>query len=389
MQRVDRTTPSSSLPWLCGILLAGLSFGAATSVRGQGFSAEEVAQLRALPLPTNPSARLAIVGDEYILVGDLLPKVDAQIKRSVKVDLSQVPPDELKIVRLKLLRGLLVQTIQTKMLGQAFLLDKVGAASLKQREEARAQMDLQTAKMFWRGHVGRLKEKFEVDTNEELEALLAKEGTSLAQLAAESKDQMLKQAYLQEMLPEEPKISLQEIVRYYNQHIDEYYSEATARWEQLTVRFDRFPSREAAAREIQDMFREARFGGNVQSVAKARSQGPLAPLGGLHDWTAQGTLRSKPLDHKIFTVPLNRLSEIIEDEVGLHVIRVLERRPAGVRPLSEVQDEIREVIREQKLAAAEKRLLAEIRQQVPVWSRYPEDMPGAMPLPEATAKRRR
>lgn len=388
----QRTVFTAFVAKLSGPVLFGsmvwlsLACSPGSRAAAQGVSPAEIAELRAMRLPTDPAERLAIVGDEYILVGDLLPKVDAQIKRSVQGgDLSVVPADELKIVRLKLMRGLLVQTVQTKMLGQAFLLEKVGSANLKQRQEARAQMELQTTKMFWRNHVTSLKEKFDVSTNDELDALLREQGTTLSQLEAESKDQMLKQAYLSEMLPEEPKITLQEIRRYYNQHIDEYHSDAMARWEQLTVRFDKFPSREAAAQEIQSMFQEARFGGNMQSVAKQRSQGPLAALGGLHDWTAQNALKSKELDRMIFTVPLNRLSEVIEDEVGLHVVRVLERRPAGVRPLSEVQDEIRDIIRGEKQAAAEKRLLSQIRKLVPVWSLYPQDIPGAMPLPEVTA----
>ena len=45
-----------------------------------------------------------------------------------------------------------------------------------------------------------------------------------------------------------------------------------------------------------------------------------------------------------------------------------------------MQDEIRESIKKQKLEKERKQLMAEIRQQVPVWSLYPGDIEGAMPL---------
>ncbi len=49
----------------------------------------------------------------------------------------------------------------------------------------------------------------------------------------------------------------------------------------------------------------------------------------------------KSLTEQIFSLPLNELSDIIEDSSGYHIIRVLERQDAGLTPLSEVQDDIR------------------------------------------------
>ena len=80
-----------------------------------------------------------------------------------------------------------------------------------------------------------------------------------------------------------------------------------------------------------------------------KSQEPFAKEGGVHDWTAQGALASDELDKQIFSIPLNAMSEIIEDERGFHIIRVLERQQAGLTPLSEVQDEIRATFGRRKL----------------------------------------
>jgi parvulin-like peptidyl-prolyl isomerase len=133
------------------------------------------------------------------------------------------------------------------------------------------------------------------------------------------------------------------------------------------------------------MGNEALFGGNLQAVAKQRSQEPFASSGGVHDWTSRGSLASEVLEEQIFTLPLNKMSQIIEDSDGFHIVRVTDRESAGRTPIAEVQDEITETLRKQKIAQAEKDLLAKLRQQVPVWSIFPDDLEGARPLRTANA----
>jgi parvulin-like peptidyl-prolyl isomerase len=351
---------------------------------GQGISQEEASELARMELPTEPSELLAIVGSSPILVGDLLPKVDRRIAALATVDISEIPELELKVVRLKLLRGLLTETIQTKMLGLAFVLDKVGTSASDKRDEAQQKIESQARRSFSENEIPRMMKQSEVDTILDLDTKLREQGTSLKVLEDEYKDRMLRTVFVQQLIPKEPEVTLSEIHRYYTLHPAEFTVAAGARWEQLTVLFENFPSRTAALEAITAMGREAYFGGNVQSVAREKSQEPMASKGGLHNWTSQGSLRSKLLENEIFTLPLNRLSNIIEDENGFHIIRVLERRESSVKPLSEVQDEIRETIAATKLKAAEAEVLEKIRRDIPVWSRYPDDVQGAKPLEGAT-----
>lgn len=370
---------------LASILLVVISI-CGDHVGAQGISNEEAQQLAQLELPTEPADLLAIVGNTPILVGDLLPKVDQRIAAAATVDISEIPEIELKIVRLKLLRSLLSETIQNKMLGHAFVISKVGSATAEQRDDAQQKIESQARKAFNESEIPRMMKRLEISDILELDERLRDEGMSLKALESEYKDRMLRTVFLQELIPEKPSIEPSEIYHYYNAHKADFETEAKAKWEQLSVLFENFDSREAALQAISDMGREAYFGGNMQSVAREKSQEPMASKGGLHDWTFKGSLRSKLLEEQIFSVPLNRLSSIIEDENGFHIVRILDRRDAGVRPLSEVQDEIREALTEQKLKEAEKEVLERIRRDVPVWSRFPQDMKGAKPL--ANAKKR-
>ena len=81
------------------------------------------------------------------------------------------------------------------------------------------------------------------------------------------------------------------------------------------------------------------------------------------------------------------MSEIIEDNLGFHIVRVLERQEAGVTPLSEVQDEIRSLVRQEKIDKSQREVMETMQVMIPVWSMFPDDMPGAKPLPESVARR--
>lgn len=216
----------------------------------------------------------------------------------------------------------------------------------------------------------------------QLDDKLRAQGSSLYAKQREFTDAMLGHMYMRSAVEKDPEVSLAEIVRYYSEHHSEYEHKSQARWEQLTVYFNNFPSREAADQAIREMGREAYFGGSMQSVARQKSQEPLASSGGVHDWTNQGSLASDPLDQQIFALPLNQLSEVIEDDNGFHIIRVLERKAAGFIPLSELQDDIKKKIQGEKVAASQRKMLDEMTKLVPVWTMFPEDFPGAKPLPK-------
>jgi parvulin-like peptidyl-prolyl isomerase len=243
-------------------------------------------------------------------------------------------------------------------------------------------MATRARQMFIDTEVPDLLKEYEVNDMTELDEKLRGEGSSLHARQRDFTDAMLGHMYVRESVDREPEVSLAEIVCYYQAHQTEFEHKAQARWEQLTVLFKNFPTRKAAHQAISEMGREAFFGGSMQAVARAKSQEPLAQSGGVHDWTNQGSLASDELDKNIFSLPLNEMSEIIEDQSGYHIIRVLERKAAGVTPLSEVQETIRKKIQQQKVATAQREMMDKMKELVPVWTMFPDDVPGAKPLPQ-------
>lgn len=341
-----------------------------------------------IELPSDPATVIAVVGQSRILLGDLMPKVDAQLSQMIERSPQPVPKDQIEPVKVMMLRGLLRQTISNKMMRESFLLEQVATQAADKRREAAETMASRARQMFSETRIPELQEKLGTQDLNEIDSKLREQGSSLQSLQSDFIDQMLGMLYRRSKVDPSPKVSLAEIYEHYTAHPDQYHHGARARWEQLTVRFENFPTRDAAKAAIWKMLQEARFGGSMRSVAREKSQEPFAKRGGVHGWTTEGSLASEPLDRAIFDsdLPLDEISDVIADDDAFHVIRVLEREPAGLTPVADVQEKIREKIKQKKIAEAEDRVLEEIQDRVPVWSFFPDDIPGAMPLPRVAGR---
>ena len=372
---------------LFALAFAALPGQSSRCLQAQVPTRDEVDQAKDIPLSDDPAAIIAVVGDTPILVGDLMPKVDARIKDVLAKTGQEVPKDQLHYVKVNLMRGLLAQAIQNKMMRESFLIDQVGTQAADKRAEADEKLTSRARQMFFESEVPELKDQYKVADLTELDKILREKGSSLSARQRDFIDQMLGHLYIRANVDREPNVTFSEILEYYEENKASYEKPTRARWEQLSILFSKHPDKTEARALIAEMGREAYFGGNVQAVAREKSEEPFGPAGGVHDWTTKGALASDELDKNIFSLPLNALSEIIEDSDGFHIIRILERTEAGVVAVKDIQDEIRATIRQQKIAKSQRNVLENMQKRIPVWSLFEQDIPNAMPLPEKLASR--
>ncbi len=263
-----------------------------------------------------PAQIVARVGEQTIMLGDLL----GPINRILAPYRDKMPAEQLERQRKMLTPKMLEVAVENKLLYLDFV------RKLKDRKQL-AEIEKRVSERFYEGQVPLLVEAFEVNSPAALEAYLRSAGTSLERM----RQAFLEQAVASQMLGQvkvDTEITHQQMVEYYRRHIADYETTAKARWEHMMVRFDKYDHKEDADQAIRFMGDRVLLGGQrFAAVAREFSHAPDAGRGGLHDWTTQGSLVSKPLDAALFSLPLNALSDIIEDEDGFHIIRVLERRP--------------------------------------------------------------
>lgn len=323
-----------------------------------------------------------MVGDQPILAGDMLGQINEILKgyldRLPEEQRRQLPEKELQLQRMRLMQQLLPQMVDL----QLQYLDFVRKLPKDRMEEIQQKVN----ERFTEDQLPQLVKRAKVSSAKELDAKLRLLGSSVDQQRRLFAVQVLAAQARHQGLGVDELVTPDEMLAYYYQHIQEYEYPAKVRWERLTVRFDKFPSKQEAWQAIAEMGNQVVHGAPLASVARRRSQGPNAEEGGYHDWTTRGSLVSEPIDRALFELEVNVLSKIIEDQRGFHIVRVIERRDAGRVSFEEAQVEIKEKILQQRREAKQKEYLRRLRQQTRVWTIF--DDSKSSPLPDANPRAR-
>ncbi|MEO8493953.1 MAG: peptidyl-prolyl cis-trans isomerase [Planctomycetota bacterium] len=383
-------------------MLASLA-AAPSNALGQGYPPQGQPNQSA---PTSEVFKLAEtvarVGDQHIFRGDL--EGDANIV--LIPTLERIPPDQraaaepqVKAQREKLVQQVLRETVQRKLMYEMFLRtippdklaeakasikERVGeqfAESLEEMAEKVKKVDQseykdltrQSSQLFRLAYV--MKE-MEITTFRELDILLRRYGSSLEkQQQAYAEDQLGRQEMYKEARST-AEVTYDDMVEYYQGHVDDFRVATRARWEQITVKFDSFPTKFATGEAIAQIGNELFFGANFKQVAKRSSHGDKASEGGYHDWTDWGDFKiSREINEAVFSIEPGELSYIIEDAEGLHILRVTERQETHVIPFADAQLKIKERIQADRRSEAITKYLAEIQNRIPVWTIH--DQPEA------------
>ncbi len=334
--------------------------GAGEFVTPASYGPQVAAPAEIEPGEFEPARILARVGNEVILAGDIL----GPINQALAPYEGKMPKDQIDRQRQLLMRQQIPIAVESKMLYLAYLRD-IPADKLN---EAMPKIWEQVHSKFDEDELPKLLEKYQVETSAQLDAKMREFGWSLAKQRRMYGERNLGMAGAFQKIDRNPEITHDEMLKAYEENAAKYAVLAQARWEQLMVRFDKFPSRQAAFDAISAMGNEVVLGGTpLWAVAKRSSHGFAAESGGQHNWTNQGSLASSVLDQAIFELPIGQLSQILEDEQGYHIVRVIERRGAGRTPFTEAQVEIKQKLQEEKRKAALQEHLNKLRREIPVW----------------------
>lgn len=316
------------------------------------------------------SARIiARVGDDVILAGDLLGQVNQFLHQRIQ----QIPaeqragltPEVLNEQRWKLIEQLLPQSIQGKLMYLDF------QRSMPKERLPEIQDSLFQA--FDEKQLPVLIERAKLKSAADLDQMLRSFGSSLNQQRLTFAEQLAAAQWREKNATDSREISHEDLLQYYREHADDYHVATRAKWEQLTALNSETGSKEASYRYLGKLGNEVWQGASFAAVAKRSSHGPTASIGGQYGWTTPGSLRSKELEKAVFSLPVGKLSQRIEDADGYHIIRVIEREEEHYVPFAEVQESIREKIKEERSAAALEKYVAQLQEDFPVWSIFDEE----------------
>ena len=310
-----------------------------------------------------PTKIAAYVGSHPILLGDIAPPVNAALAPYE----GKMSAEQLADQRRRLLNQILKNEIDMKILYVQFARsvepEQLGAIESRLDEE------------FDRSQLPRLLQQYRTDNPRELEGILRSIGSSVSKERRRFAEQVIAREWLRQQMDPDEEVTHDEMLAYYQAHADEFDYPAKVRWEQLYVSFEKAGGKRAAYRRLAEMGNEVVGGAPLADVARRGSHCPQARHGGAYDWTTQGSLVSDALNAALFSLPVGKLSEIMEDREGFRIVRVVERQEAGRVPFLDAQVEIAKKIKAQRLKTEQAKFLAKARQTVRVWSMFDAEAP--------------
>jgi len=116
---------------------------------------------------------------------------------------------------------------------------------------------------------------------------------------------------------------------------------------------------EAKANQLLD---ELKKGAKFDELAKKNSDGPTAAQGGTLGDFKRGEL-AKDLEDKTFSLKAGENTGVIRTKQGFIILKVTAHRPAGVPPLNEISERIKEAIYSERLEPAARAYLTKLREQ--------------------------
>ena len=116
---------------------------------------------------------------------------------------------------------------------------------------------------------------------------------------------------------------------------------------------------EAKANQLLDQLKK---GANFEDLAKKSSDGPTAAQGGTLGTFKRGEL-AKDLEDKTFSLKAGENTGVIRTRQGFIILKVTAHRAAGIPPLKDISDRIREAIYSERLEPAARAYLTKLREQ--------------------------
>ena len=179
---------------------------------------------------------------------------------------------------------------------------------------------------------------------EQFKEELVREGVTYSGLKRCFEREFIVDIYMNDLVKDKTaSISFSDIREYYDSHQGDYQVEDRVKWQDLFIRLDRYPTREAARQKVEELSRRAQAGTtqDFSALVKEFDQGDSSGRNGYGFGEKADEIRPFELAELVMSLKKGAV-EIYEMEYGFHLIRIADRTYKGTRPFDEkVQIEIR------------------------------------------------
>lgn len=305
---------------------------------------------------------IARVGDSIITRGDL-----ERGKQTSQEDLKQRYPNDWQQKWTERQNDVLRDLIDQQLL-------------LEKGQELGINAETETTK-----RLNEIRQQMGLQSMEDLEKAAAQQGVSYEDFKDQIKNGIITNQVIGREVGARVHITNDEIQAWYNEHQKELQSDEAVHLSEILVStappkpaaddknkdkdavqqppLPEDPARIAQAEaKAKDLLAQLRKGANFQELAKKNSDGSTAADGGDIGVFKRGEL-AKELEDKTFALKTGEVTDVIHTKQGFIIFKVVEHRPAGVPPVKDVEEQIRQAIYVKKLEPALRQYLTKLREQ--------------------------
>lgn len=326
--------------------------------------------------PCEGAQIMARVGSQVVLANEVMPSVEERLAALA----DRIPPGERQDVAKMATIASLSQVIERKLIYED--------AKRKIPPEGLEHFRKRLGDYFDTEVLPKRMEAAKVTTRQELDESFQRIGSSLEQQKRAFIEQGTGEVWLRDRKTISSAVAPDELLEYYETHLDEFSTPARARWEGVMVRIPRYSDGSRARAKLGYLGNQVLRGATMDEAIRNQPRDGLECRGGTRGWVEQGKSQvSDVLEQALFGLPVGALSRILEDRDGLHIVRVLEREEGTREAFEDAQAKIRERIVEKRREEEQAKYLAELRSQIPVWTIFDDEPETAQLLREGPTRR--
>ncbi len=208
-------------------------------------------------------------------------------------------------------------------------------------------------------------------TYEKLQETLAAEGAALAEYRDEIRRDLMRRKLVERTVKSKVSVTDEEVGAYYAKHRGDYEGKEAVRIQQILIVKPRGATDrtiQQAKREAEAVLKKLKAGESFDLLVGMHSQGPAAKAGGDLGFMEKGMM-FPAVDEAAFRMKTGEISDVIESPIGFHIIRIVDRRGAGIKPIEEVRHEIVGKIGNEKMKKKFEEWMGDVRKKAYIETR--------------------
>jgi len=157
------------------------------------------------------------------------------------------------------------------------------------------------------------------------------------------KDQLTALRLISQQVQSSLLVSGEEVLRYYQQHRDRFMLPPEVRISQILIALGPGGELLAVREKAQEVYALLKNGERFEELAAKYSDGPEGRRGGSLGYIRPGDMLPQ-IQKAIEQAPPGSVTEPIASSIGMHIIRVDDRKPPQFRPFEEVKEDVRNLV---------------------------------------------